>query len=114
MTRVLFVCGMGRLRSPTAEQVFAGWRGRDGARTPLQTASAGTNHDADTPLSPELIEWADIILVMEEAHRAKLAARFRNVLRGKRVVCLNVGDDYTFMDPKLIEVLKERVVGVLE
>lgn len=65
MKKVLFVCSQNRLRSPTAEQVFS--RRRD-----LEVESAGTNHDADNPLTHELVAWAEIIFVMEKAHRVKL------------------------------------------
>jgi predicted protein tyrosine phosphatase len=33
---------------------------------------------------------ADLIFVMERAHRYKLSARFRPHLGGKRVVCLDI------------------------
>ncbi len=101
MTRVLFVCGKNRLRSPTAEQVFA-------ARRDLEVASAGLAGDADEPLTPELVAWADLIFVMEKAHRAKLARRFREQLRA-RVVCLDIPDEYTFMQPELVALLQARV-----
>ena len=76
---MLFVCGKNRLRSPTAEHVFADWPG-------IATASAGTAHDADCPVTAELVAWADTVLAMEAVHRAKLAARFAPQLRGNRVV----------------------------
>jgi predicted protein tyrosine phosphatase len=60
---VLFICSQNRLRSPTAEQVFADWPG-------IETSSAGLNHDAENPLTPELLQWADTIFVMERAHRS--------------------------------------------
>ncbi|MBO9708380.1 MAG: low molecular weight protein tyrosine phosphatase family protein [Caulobacter sp.] len=101
MKKVLFVCGKNKLRSPTAEQVFADWPG-------VETASAGVNHDAEEPLSGELVEWADIIFVMERAHRSKLSKRFKKHLRA-RVICLDIPDDYDFMDPALIALLKARV-----
>ena len=50
MKRFLFVCSQNRLRSPTAEQVFAQHPG-------IEVASAGTNNDAENPLTSELIEW---------------------------------------------------------
>ena len=103
MKSVLFVCSQNRLRSPTAEQVFS-------MRDDLEVASAGTNHDAEIPLSSELIEWADMIFVMEKAHRTKVQRRFRKVLKGKRVICLDIPDDYAFMDPTLIDILEERVL----
>jgi predicted protein tyrosine phosphatase len=100
--RVLFVCSQNRLRSPTAEQTFSTWPG-------LDVASAGTNHDADTPVSAELVSWADVICVMERAHRNKLARKFRSELKGKRVVCLDIPDEYDFMDPVLIRLLEAKV-----
>ena len=100
--RVLFVCSQNRLRSPTAEQVFAG-------RADLEVASAGTNHDAENPLSGELVDWADVIFVMEKAHRSKVQKRYRRALGGKRVVCLDVPDNYAFMDPELVRLLEARL-----
>jgi predicted protein tyrosine phosphatase len=99
---VLFVCSQNKLRSPTAEHVFADWPG-------VETSSAGTNNDAENPLSRELVEWADIIFVMERAHRAKLQSRYRAALNGTRLVCLDISDDYQFMDPRLVELLKAKV-----
>lgn len=103
---VLFVCGKNRLRSPTAEQVFADWEG-------LETSSAGVNRDADCPVTPELLEWADTVLVMEASHRRKLTAQFGPSLRGKRVVCLNIPDNFEFMQPALVELLLAKVPGHL-
>ncbi|TGP13144.1 protein tyrosine phosphatase, partial [Mesorhizobium sp. M1D.F.Ca.ET.234.01.1.1] len=51
MKNVLFVCSQNRLRSPTAEQVFS-------KRRDIEVESAGTNHDADNPLTHELVTWA--------------------------------------------------------
>jgi predicted protein tyrosine phosphatase len=99
---VLFVCGKNRLRSPTTEQVFADWPG-------VETASAGTRHDADCPVSAELIAWADTVLVMETAHRAKIAARFQPQLRGKRVAVLGIPDQYDYMAPELVRLLRQKV-----
>ena len=95
MKNVLFVCGKNRRRSPTAEQIFAG-------DTRLEVASAGTSADADNPLTPDLVAWADIIFVMEKEHRRKLAASFRTSLRHARVICLDIPDKYAFMAPELV------------
>ena len=102
MKNILFVCSQNRLRSPTAEQVFASWPG-------IEVSSAGTNQDAENPLSPELVAWADIIFVMEKAHRTKLRRRFQRHLRTARIICLDIPDDYGFMDEALILVLETRV-----
>ncbi|WGM37197.1 low molecular weight protein tyrosine phosphatase family protein [Caulobacter sp. NIBR1757] len=102
MKTVLFICSQNRLRSPTAEQVFADWPG-------IETASAGTNNDAETPLDAELVAWADLIFVMERPHRNRLQKSFRRALRG-RVICLDIPDDYGFMDEALVALLKARVI----
>ena len=102
MTRALFICSQNRLRSPTAEQVFASWPGVD-------TDSAGLGGDATVPLSSEQIAWADIIFVMEKAHRNRLASKFRRFLNGKRVICLDIPDNYDYMQPELIKLLEAKV-----
>lgn len=102
MTRVLFVCSQNRLRSPTAEQVFADFPG-------VECSSAGTNHDAENPLTAELVEWADTICVMEQQHKRKLASRFQRQLKDKRVICLGIPDDFEFMQPELVDLLKKKV-----
>ncbi len=102
MKNVLFVCSQNKLRSPTAEQVFADWPG-------VETSSAGTNNDAENPLSHELVEWADIIFVMERTHRTKLQSKYRAAMKSARLVCLDIPDDYQFMDPRLVELLKAKV-----
>ncbi|MCD9033746.1 low molecular weight protein tyrosine phosphatase family protein [Luteimonas sp. Y-2-2-4F] len=99
---MLFVCGRNRLRSPTAEQHFAAWPG-------VETASAGLRRDADVPLGPDLLAWADLVFVMERRHRAQLAGRFGPQLHGRRVVCLEIPDRFEFMAPELIELLDARV-----
>ena len=99
---MLFVCSQNRLRSPTAEQVFS-------KRSDIEVESAGTNHDAETPLTHELVAWADIIFVMEKAHRAKLQKKFKASLKKARVICLDIADDYEFMDPVLVQLLEAKV-----
>ena len=99
---LLFICTQNRLRSPTAEQVFSTWEG-------LECDSAGLGNDATTPLSPEQIDWADIIFVMERTHRNKLSKKFKRYLKDKRVIVLGIPDDYEFMEETLIELLTQKV-----
>ena len=75
----------------------------------IEVASAGTERSAENPVSPEIIEWADLIFVMERRHRNKLSKNFRAHLKNKRMICLDIPDDYEFMDLELIELLKARV-----
>ena len=106
MKNILFVCSQNRLRSPTAEHLFS-------RRPDLEVASAGTNNDAENPLSGELVEWADVIVVMEKQHRTKVQKRFRALLQGKRIICLDITDDYEFMDPALVKLLQTRLTRYL-
>lgn len=46
---------------------------------------------------------------MEAKHRARLVERFQEALRQTPVHVLDIPDDYPFMDPELIELLRERV-----
>lgn len=101
MLKALFICSQNKLRSPTAAQIFADWPG-------VETDSAGLNNDAVTPLSPEQIEWADILLVMEKPHLNRLRAKFRNHLGAKRIVCLDIPDEFEFMQPELVRLLEVR------
>jgi len=100
--KILFVCSQNRLRSPTAEQVFSRWSG-------IEASSAGTNHDAENPVTAELLEWADIIFAMERTHRSKLQRKYRASLNGKRIICLEIPDDYDYMDPELVRLLEVKV-----
>lgn len=104
--RVLFICSRNRLRSPTAEALFAG---RDG----IETASAGLAPDAETALDASQLCWADLIVVMERQHKARLTQRFGAELRGKRVVCLDIPDRYEYMQPELVALLKRKLAPLL-
>lgn len=104
--RVLFLCSRNRLRSPTAEQLFADWPG-------VETRSAGLAADADVSLSSEMLDWAELICVMEPVHRRRLSVRFARQLRAKRIVCLDIPDDYSYMEPRLVELLTRKVSHLL-
>lgn len=103
MKNVLFICSRNKLRSPTAEAVF-------GALPGIETDSAGLAEDATCPLAADQLEWADIVCVMEKRHRTLLARRFRSHLLGKKVVCLDIPDNYEFMQPELIQLLEKRAL----
>jgi predicted protein tyrosine phosphatase len=102
MRHVLFLCNRNRAGSKTAEQVFTGWPG-------VEVASAGFDTSAATPLTPELLAWADTIFVMEKSHREKLTQKYRPHLRKQRVICLDIPDDFALMDPALVQLLRLRV-----
>ncbi|YCM43297.1 low molecular weight protein tyrosine phosphatase family protein [Verrucomicrobiaceae bacterium 227] len=106
MKHLLFLCSKNKLRSPTAEFVFAETPG-------IEVDSAGISNDADVMVSEEQLKWADVILVMEKVHRTKLNQKFRRALGGKRITVLNIPDNYKFMDKELIRILKKKCAPYL-
>ena len=98
---MLFVCGKNRRRSPTAEAVFS-------SRAGIEVSSAGTAADADCPVSGDLIEWADEIVVMEARHARQLRKQFAAILKDKRIVNLNILDKYELMQPELVAELEAK------
>ena len=100
--RILFVCSENRLRSPTAAAVFSEYDG-------VEAISAGTNKDCEQPVSGDLIEWADAILVMERSHKSKIQNKFRDLLKDKKIGVLDIPDHFEFMDPLLIKLLESSV-----
>ena len=94
------------MRSPTAAEIARTWDG-------IATDFAGLSHDADERLSLEQLDWADIIFVMEARQAKRLKSLFPAPLRGKRVVNLNIPDQFVFMDPALIAVLVPKLRAAL-
>lgn len=102
--RLLFLCSQNKLRSPTAEQVFSQCPG-------VECDSAGLHESAEVYLSPEQLQWADVVFVMENAHRSKLQKKFRQHLNGKRVIVLGIPDNYGYMDEALVALLRAKVAA---
>ena len=99
---VLFVCGKARKRSPTAADIVATWGF-------VVTDCAGVSSDADTVVSLNEIEWADRIIVMEPKQKKKLTNLFKNALNDKVIRCLNIPDNYEYMQPELVETLTAKL-----
>lgn len=100
--RVLFICSRNQLRSPTAEQVFSN-------RPGLEVASAGLDPKSKEPVTPELLEWAEVIFVMERNHRNKLLKHLKSSIKNQKIVVLGITDDYEYMDPGLVRLFEKLV-----
>lgn len=98
----LFICGKARMRSPTAADISAQING-------VAADFAGLSNDADERLSVEHIEWATDIFVMERRQKSRLSQMFGSALKGKRVICLNIPDNYAYMQPELVDLLEARL-----
>ena len=106
-TKLLFVCSRNRIRSLTAERLF------DGA-TGYQARSAGTQPDARIVVTEGHIGWADMVFVMEKSHLTRLRRKFPEALSGKQVVTLHIPDEYTFMQPELMDELRAKLSNHLD
>ncbi len=100
--KLLFVCSRNQWRSPTAEKILRGFQG-------YQVKSAGTAARARVRVTAGQLRWADAIFVMERKHALRLQEKFADLLVNKTVICLHIPDDYHFMDPELIELLKSNL-----
>ena len=98
---ILFVCSRNQWRSPTAETVFRRQPG-------IQVRSGGTSPRARHTVSAKDIAWADIIMVMEERHKTIIKQQF-HPRDYKKIVVLDIADDYQFMDAELIALLQSSV-----
>lgn len=71
--------------------------------------SAGTEDNARIKVNIGHIGCADLIFVMEKKHHRRIKEKLRNLINNKTVICLDITDEYKFMDEELIEILKSRV-----
>jgi predicted protein tyrosine phosphatase len=106
MSNILFVCGKARKRSPTAAAVAAELLGHS-------TDFAGLSADADERISTEHLDWADMIVVMEKAQLSRLKRQMKAHLKGKRLVCLDIPDNFEFMQQELVELVTARLARIV-
>lgn len=103
---VLFICRLNRSRSATAERLFC-------KRADLDVRSAGTNDDALVRVNKRMLDWADHIFIMDGAQREALERMFPGHPALARLECLDIPDDFTFLQPELVKLLEERAGGKL-
>ena len=100
---VLFVCTEGLRRSPTAVDLFR--------KSKLyETKFCGTNPLSPSPITQEMLDWADIVFVMsegEEGQRSFIERHF-NTYR-KLIYDLDIPDVFSRGDSELIATLRQRV-----
>lgn len=99
---ILFLCSRNEWRSPTAEEIYKN-------HTHLQVRSAGTEPSARIKLNAKTIAWADVIFVMEKKHKQRIQEKYNDELYDKKIIILDIPDDYQFMDPELMEEIKTKV-----
>ena len=103
--RWVFVCSAGILRSPSAARVAAEYN--------INARSCGSHEYALIPLSVNLIEWAHKIVFMMDDNKHNAISTFAldgyyvELIKHKSVVW-HIPDNYTYMQPELVEELKDR------
>ena len=105
--KILFVCTVNRMRSATAHRIFE-------TDERFEVKSAGTDPSAACVLSVEHLNWADAIIVMEKVHRNTIRKLFPDIYNKKKIVCLYIPDIFDYMQPELIDILKNKVSVVYE
>jgi len=106
LPRLLFVCSRNLRRSLTAEHLLR-------RSTECEVRSAGTAASARTRVREDDLEWADIVFVMEPEHADQLRARFRDAFATCDVECLDIPDEYGYMQPELVEALDPTIATYL-
>ena len=105
MSNLLFICSKNQWSSPTAELLFKDH--------PIHTArSAGTSDKARIKVSQKIIDWADVIFVMEGNHRDIIGQRFD--FTDQTIIVLDIADDYQFGDAELIDTLRVSLYDYLQ
>jgi predicted protein tyrosine phosphatase len=103
----LFVCSANLQRSPTAERAFQNWK------NVWETKSAGTMPvENGQSLTQELIDWADVIIVMESHHAGYILSNFQT--DRTKIKVLDIADVYYRDDPELIRQLEMKVTPILQ
>src|SRR3982751_2132181 len=92
--RVLFVCRLNRHRSATAERIFC-------KRKDLDVRSAGTEEDALVRVNGRMLDWAELIFVMDPMQLESLRRMFPSHPAVERIICLEIPDVFVFLQPTL-------------
>ena len=73
--------------------------------------SAGTSDKARIKVNQKLLDWADIIFVMERKHKELLKQRF--AFADNEIIVLDIADDGTYGDEELVGKLKNALSAYL-
>lgn len=97
---ILFVCNQGKHRSPTARDLY---------KEQFSAKSAGIYTD----LSLSHLDWADLVVVMEDHQRQFIGHKFPSAYLAKQIICLEVPDIYSYSQPELIVLLQTKIDSLL-
>ena len=104
--KILFVCSRNKWRSATAETIYKN-------HPEHQVRSAGTEPSARIKLNAKHVIWADLIFVMEKKHKQRIEEKFSEEIADKKIVIMDIPDEYQYMDKELIEELNLKTLDYL-
>lgn len=104
---ILFICSANKDRSATAEDVAREYYPEH------EYDSAGTNQKicfqySTQYISLEKLNWADLVMVMENKHKKSIIKTFGSS-HGKRIKVLHIRDQYEYGNATLKEMIKEKL-----
>ena len=100
--KILFVCGMNKKRSLTAQKIY-------NSDPRMEVRSAGVSPSSKTKLTEANVEWADLILVMEKKYKERIKEVFKERKKFPRIESLEISDEYEYMDDELIQIIRSSV-----
>jgi len=101
--KILFICNQNQNRSKTAEELF---------KDKFQTKSAGLFNSK--PVNNSQLDWADLIVVMEDEQRKEISQRFPKEYMQKKILSLEIPDIYHYNQPQLIKTLKSKMNKIIK
>ncbi len=107
--KVLFVCTRNVARSPMAESLLGEMLREHGRH---EARSVGTASDASRRLTTRDLAWADVVAVMDDAHRALIEMSWPAHVR--KVLVLGVADEYDPDEPELRAALAPKIRELIE
>jgi predicted protein tyrosine phosphatase len=75
----------------------------------------GVSKSAVRKLTRGDVEWAEVIVVMEREHKQRLMASFGETVRSREVTVhvLDIPDNYQYMQPELVELLRSKIDALI-
>ena len=100
--KILFICNQNKNRSKIAEKIF---------KDRFETKSAGLYNS--NPVTKKQLEWADLVIVMEDSQRTELSRRYPEIYMAKQILTLDIPNIFDKEDPKLGLLLKKKMEQLL-
>ena len=102
---ILVVCGRNKRRSRTAEYLY-----KNDSR--INIKSAGLSAQSEVVLNAKLVEWADLIIVMDNNQKNRIQNQYK-ANKIPRIENIRIKDEYDYLNPVLIQLLKERINNIV-